>query len=366
MLKKEDAKDAGFLEKLDMLSDRTGKSRLELIHEANGYLTVKAGDGTAAFVASSEVLSRPPEVDTSEWGIPGLCGMNSVVRIFGDTEATEQALIQLCTGLAFGDTTFCSGKKTMRRRGLLIATRGSSIKIQRAVREMAGKLGIGEDRLICRDKDGNRILNRKAVEEDGMPINTIDYMEIHSFMEDRADGLGKTLWLEESWSDSGASAFRNGHQMLTDAVDDLVEAVKERHLGFIAFETPRPHFNRLEDALGFFTACRKLASRAGIDVIVRFIWDEHNRNVADRALYGSDEEQAAFSDGMRSYISTMEQQTRGVSMIEAHHDPRTGKISLNIVDSADVGKTAEIGYLEQKIQRDGKGADLSASTEFDV
>lgn len=358
----EDAKGTMFLERLDELSKKTGISRIGLINKANGWI----GNDKTGWVATGEMLIRPPVINTNRWGIPGLCGMHSAVKIFGDTEATEQTMIQLCTALAFGGKTFCDEEPIRNRNGLFLTANITSYAIQSAIRESISRLGYSEDMLAFRDAHGGILQNSVQKDRDGISFHTLDRTRIASITDMREDGQGKTLWIEQSWSPSSHTAFPSGKQMLVDAVESLKKAVSDRHLGFIAFETPRPHFNKLRDCREFFNACRKLANEAGVTVIVRFIWDEHNQKIAEKALYGTDEEQEDFSPEMRSYISAMEQQTRNPPFIEAFHNPADGNISISIVDAGDEGKTTAIPYLDTKIQRSGKDRELGGSEEMDI
>ena len=270
-----------------------------------------------------------------------------VLKIYGDTEASEQALCMYATDYTYGKNTFLGSDVPGNRNGLVFVTNMTSVKFPKAVVERLKQLGWKPSDVMIEDREpewkkGNRCCG------------------ILKFM---PKGNANHLYLE-NYGEAGELGTLKGWYSLKDNIDNIKRVIKERELGFIAFEFARSHFNRPEDATEFFSICEKLSEETGVLIITRFLWEEHNRSVHEKYSNLSPEELAECDQGDVAFAKELAYQSELLPYIEACHNEDNGMIHVVAVDEEENQYERDIPYLPTLIQR-LTGQPLKGSQPYD-
>ena len=212
-----------------------------------------------------------------------------ILKIHGDTEATEQILCRYVTDKVFGEDPFLKGTQCERPNGYVFTASCSSQKFPQAVVERLSELGHSEDDVTahCWEPEGA---------EEGEFGNGIMRISVNS-------NPDRCLWLENVHNTEMPGTFTNNTGMLVDNVDNLKKLIEKRQLGFVAFEIPRSSYSTIKDGGEFYELCEKISKETGALIIARYIWDEYNKNLYERIISATADEISEFSSDTRYYMA---------------------------------------------------------------
>ena len=273
-----------------------------------------------------------------------------ILKIHGDTEATEQLLCRYVTDKVFGKVPFLKGAQCERPNGYVFTANCSSQKFPQAVVERLSELGYSEDDVTahCWEPEGA---------EEGEFGNGIMRISVNS-------NPDKCLWLENVHNMEHPRTFTNNTGMLVDNVDNLRKLIEKRQLGFVAFEIPRSSYSTIKDGGEFYELCEEISRETGALIIVRYIWDEYNKNLYERITSATADEIGEFSSDTRYYMALHNRLSGLKPYISAIHNTENNMIHVLAADTDGSRKEMDVPYLPVLIQR-LEGEPLAGSMELD-